>query len=175
MHVILILSLLLIVLGGLMIFTLNRRGQKNVPTSEDKNALDSFVEDIREVLGEVIPDTQFEYNSSIDTFAPVVNSNDTEFSEAPNGMTLFLGNLRNRTQDMGSADRKEFLRSFLIQATSQTELTPELVKETLFMRCRTPEEFATRECLMNAKDSVKKCARQASPLTTSCSSQERTY
>jgi len=52
---------------------------------------------------------------------------------------------------MGAADRKEFLINFLQQATQNTEITAELVKEKMVMRCRTQEEFARREFQLNLK------------------------
>jgi len=65
------------------------------------------------------------------------------------GPQTFLGNLRNRTQDMSKADRVAFLQTFFGHLTEQTELTPDILRKNLLIRNRTSEEFSQRQIIMN--------------------------
>ena len=127
---------ILICTGLFLIFWL----QRGAPTEKTTNHEDSLVGEVRGLLNEFYPDTALTYNSETDTFEP-----DDENGDGPR---MFLGNLRSRTQDMSESDRLAFMRSFLGHVSQETEITPEILRESLLMRNRTPEEFSNRQIMM---------------------------
>lgn len=127
---------ILICAGLFLIFWL----QRDTPAEDAANHGDSFVGEVRALLQEFYPDTAFTYNGETDKFEPVDENGD--------GPRMFLGNLRSRTQDMSESDREAFIRTFLGHVSQETEITPEILRASLLMRNRTPEEFSNRQITM---------------------------
>jgi len=126
----------LIFAGLCLIFWLQRQASTNPNAGSE----DRFVDEVRAILKAYYPNVDFAYNLEIDTFAPT--------NETDDGPRIFLGNLRLRTQDMSQSDREAFMRTFLGHVSQETEITPEILRENLYMRNRTPEEFSNRQVLM---------------------------
>jgi len=140
-------SILCLGVGGVIIFKLSQ-GEKNASQTLGFNEIqDSFTQEVHLALGEAFPDENFVYDSETDTFKPATQAHD-DSDDNTSPLRIFLGNLRNRAQDMGTADRKAFLQNFLKQVSQNQKITAEVLKEKLLMRCRTQEEFSTREFLM---------------------------
>lgn len=138
-------AFLILIGAGLFLMFKSQKGKTETDTTTAINPpQDSFVQEVREVLESSYPDIDFTYNEETDTFEPSDKESD--------GPQTFLGNLRNRTQDMGKADRVEFLQTFFGHLTEQTELTSEILRENLLMRNRTAEEFSQRQIMMNPGD-----------------------
>jgi hypothetical protein len=132
-----ILSGILVIIGLVLIYVLTRKTPQNLPAS---SAGDAFAKEVKAVLQDVYPNTAFIYDEANDTYAPISMNED---DEAP-FLNIFLGNLRNRTLELGQADRDAYIRNFLNQVTQSEEVTAATLREKLCMRNRTPEEFSLR-------------------------------
>ena len=126
---------ILICAGLCLIFWLQRDTAVTETITEER-----FVGEVRTLLKDYYPNTELTYNSETDTFAPTDVSIDSP--------RLFLGNLRPRTEDMSKSDRESFIRTFLAQVSQETDITPDMLRENLVMRNRTPEEFSHRQISM---------------------------
>lgn len=131
------------IIGGLaLIYALNKKAPQN---ASEQPRDDTFLHEMLAVLQDVYPDSDFSYDRASDTISPIASENK---DNAP-FLDLFLGNLRNRTLELGKADRKDFLRKFLEQAAQSGEVTIDALRESVLMRNRTPEEFSLRQLLMS--------------------------
>ncbi len=140
-----ILSAILLIIGLALIYLLTRKTPQSQPVS---SAGDAFAKEVKAVLHDVYPNTAFIYDEANDTYSPVSMNED---DEAP-FLNIFLGNLRNRTLELGQADRDAYIRNFLNQVIQSEEVTAETLRETLLMRNRTPEEFSLRQLIMTPDD-----------------------
>ncbi len=139
--ILLIVSFTCIAVGLFMLFWHNRSESRAI--SPHETSTDDFASDMLTALSEYYPDVPFNYDSKTDMITP------SDHYEGDHQFRFFLGNLRNRTLDMGTEDRTAFIREFILSVTDSSEVTEEELKANLFLRARTPSELLMREILLN--------------------------
>ena len=128
-------ALICIVVGVGMIIWYRRRADDGGASGTKSSAPDAFAQDAIDVMSAANPDYHYGYN----------HIRETIIGFDPNGEeqhTLALANLRQRTAEMGRADRVAYLQNFAAQIESP-ELTPDDAAR-LRLRARTASERQLR-------------------------------
>jgi hypothetical protein len=144
MSLLLIGSFLCIAIGLGIAFFSQRKSQNSPPTPTSKK--DNFAAEMLSELQGLFPDAGFAYDARSDMIEP------PEGYSGEHDYKIFLGNLRNRAQDMGREERHQFIREMIMTFTDRSEITAEELKANLFLRARTGTELSLRNILLASPD-----------------------
>ena len=140
----LIVSFLCIAIGLGMVFLHNRKSETGDITAPNKP--DSFAKEMLAAVTDFYPDVPFRYTPSAD----VIDTPDDY--DGDHQYQFYLGNMRNRSRDMGRKDRAAYIREMIATFTDRSEITAQELKESLYLRARTGSELVLRNILLDSPD-----------------------